>query len=87
MVEARNVLNSEKDYPKIGFISNAFFSELINRIFSDGAKAILNSLTNKVAFCTGLTNIESRFHLLNLGMDIHQKPEKILFSLLKRQLN
>jgi hypothetical protein len=76
MVEADNVLNAVNDHPKIGFISNAFFSQLINQIFSDGAKATLNSLTNKVAMCTGLTNIESRFHLLNLGMDIHQKTGK-----------
>jgi hypothetical protein len=76
MVEASNVLNSDDDYPKIGFISNASFGELINRIYSDGAKAILDSLANKVAVCTGLTNIESRFNLLNLGMDIHQKTGK-----------
>ncbi|MCQ0110300.1 hypothetical protein [Zhouia amylolytica] len=73
MIQSVDVLNSKDDHPKIGFISNASFNELINRIFGDGAKVILTSLTNSVASCTGLSFIESRYHLYKLGMDIHQK--------------
>lgn len=78
LVEAENVLNDVDENPKIGFITNAYYKQILNRILTDGAKAILNTLANEVSRCTGLSLTESRFHLATLGNEIHRKTGKNL---------
>ncbi len=83
MVSAKHILNNPEENPKIGFISNAYFNELMSIVFRDGSKAIINSLTKTVSDCTSLSNIESRFNLCTMGMDIHQRTGKNIIASLE----